>query len=193
MTIRRATNDEAEPLAALMGDAFMDDPVSGWVFESEHDRRRLHADFFRPFVDQALGEGIAHTSHDRAGVALWLPVDGDADKLAWTLEEAIGPEYFKRFSVLDSLLADHHPRGRDHAYLAFIAVRPGQQCTGVGTALLRHRFAELDPASVPAYLEASTERSAALYARLGFRRLPSTLDLPEGPSLYPMWREPLNR
>jgi ribosomal protein S18 acetylase RimI-like enzyme len=183
-------------LAELMGAAFQDDPISGWLFETEDDRRKLQPGFFRPFVDLALADGIVYTTADHAGVTLWLTVDatpdGDAedDGVAAAIEEAIGPEYFKRFAVLDGLMADHHPHNRDHAYLPFIAVHPARQGTGVGTALLRHRFAELDATHTPAYLEASSGRSAALYARLGFQRLPFTLDLPDGPSLYPMWRAP---
>ncbi|MGC9670652.1 GNAT family N-acetyltransferase [Planosporangium sp. 12N6] len=193
--IRPAAPDDAPALADLLGAAFMDDPVSRWIFESDDDRRRLNAAFFRPFVDGILATGVIHVADDHAGAALWLPVDVDAapdgdDGLAEAIEQAIGPEYAKRFAVLDGLMSDAHPHDRDHAYLPFIAVRPDRQGTGVGTALLRHRFAELDPAGAPAYLEASSERSAELYARLGFRRLDYTLDLPDGPSLYPMWREP---
>jgi hypothetical protein len=32
-----------------------------------------------------------------------------------------------------------------------------------------------------------------LYRRHGFVELDHTIDLPEGPSLYPMWREPMPR
>ncbi|NJC71641.1 GNAT family N-acetyltransferase [Planosporangium thailandense] len=198
ISIRRATRDDAEELAALLGAAFMDDPVSGWIFESEADRRRLHPGFFRPFVDLVLAAGLGHVAGDDEGTALWLPIDVRADApsgdpLDAAVEKAIGPEYFSRFSVLDGLMADHHPHHRDHAYLPLIGVRPDRQGTGVGTALLRHHLAVLDSAGTPAYLEASSERNAALYARHGFRRMPFTLDLPDGPSLYPMWREPAAR
>lgn len=195
LRIRPATSDDAGELSALLGAAFMDDPVSGWIFEDETDRRRLHPDFFRPFVDLILAAGLVHVAGEHTGTTLWLPIDvstdpPSGDPLSPAIEKAIGPEYSARFAVLDGLMADHHPHDRDHAYLPFIAVRPDRQGMGIGTALLRHHLTALDRAGTPAYLEASSPRNAALYARLGFQRMPFTLDLPDGPSLYPMWREP---
>jgi RimJ/RimL family protein N-acetyltransferase len=42
---------------------------------------------------------------------------------------------------------------------------------------------------MPAYLEASTERSAALYERLGFVHLGKRC-VPDGPRFWPMRRPP---
>ena len=69
-------------------------------------------------------------------------------------------------------------------------MRPEHHGQGIGSALLRGKLRELDQAGSAAYLEASSLRNAALYERLGFERRPVTLDLPDGPSLYPMWRKP---
>lgn len=50
--------------------------------------------------------------------------------------------------------------------------------------------AELMPAGIPAYLEASTPRNAALYARHGYLPQPNApFYLPgDGPPMIPMWR-----
>jgi hypothetical protein len=77
-----------------------------------------------------------------------------------------------------------------HAYLPFVAVRPDRQGRGVGAALLEYQLRRLDTARLPAYLEASSPRSLHLYQRLGFTTLPTTIDLPGGPRLQPMWRDP---
>ena len=66
------------------------------------------------------------------------------------------------------MMAKVHPH-EPHHYLAFLAVRPGRQGHGLGTALLRDRLRRLDAAGAPAYLEASEPRSRALYVREGFR------------------------
>ena len=67
---------------------------------------------------------------------------------------------------------------------------PAWQGKGLGTALLRDRFRHLDVVGLPAYLESSSPRSAALYEREGFRRT-APFSLPDnGPSLFPMWRAP---
>ena len=47
----------------------------------------------------------------------------------------------------------------------------------------------LDRDRVPAYLEASCERNRELYLRHGFE-LRAELTLPEGPTLWLMWRDP---
>jgi len=83
-----------------------------------------------------------------------------------------------------------HPHAPGHAYLPFVAVRPQRQGRGIGAALLRHRLAALDAAGTPAYLEASSVRSRRLYERIGFTRLPTRIELPDGPDMYPMWRAP---
>ncbi len=193
--VRRATAADAEAVTHVLATAFMKDPVSCWIFPDQTDRARLHPRFFRPFVDLALEAGEVHVAGDVAGVSLWLPVDpsapaDDDGELAATMEAGIGPEYTKRFAVLDELMTVNHPGDRDHAYLPFIAVDPARHSTGFGTALLRHRLAQLDAAGVPAYLEASHPRNQALYARLGFQPMPNTVDLPDGPRLQPMWRDP---
>lgn len=47
------------------------------------------------------------------------------------------------------------------------------------------RLAECDAAGLPAYLEASSPRNISLYARHG-----SPIRWPDGPELFPLWREP---
>ncbi|MER7168622.1 GNAT family N-acetyltransferase [Micromonospora sp. NPDC000207] len=192
--VRAATPADLDEAGRLLAVAFMPDPVSRWIFPDPAERARLHPAFFRPFLEAVLDGGALHVAGDTVGAALWLPVDGhgpaeDDDGLALRLEAAIGPEHTKRFAVLDDLMSADHPT-RPHSYLPFIAVHPDHQGTGVGRALLEHHLRLLDAEGTPAYLEASTPRSISLYARHGFRRTAGTLDLPEGPSLYPMWRDP---
>lgn len=191
-TVRRASNDDSAVVSQILAEAFMRDPVSTWIFPEYAHREQVHPAFFAPFVALALRTGEVYLAGDGAGATLWLPLDGgqEADEGSEFdgLEAAIGAEATKRFGVLDELMAANHP-GEPHWYLPFIAVRPEHHGTGVGTALLRHKLAALDQDGSPAYLEASSPRNAALYERLGFRRRPATLDLPDGPSLYPMWRD----
>ena len=83
-----------------------------------------------------------------------------------------------------------HPRKPPHWYLVFMGVVPEWQGRGLGTALMLPGLQALDAASMPAYLEASTPRSRALYARNGFA-VTGEFKLPSGgPPLWQMWREP---
>ncbi|MEU4595036.1 GNAT family N-acetyltransferase [Micromonospora aurantiaca (nom. illeg.)] len=191
--IRRASTADAAVVTAILAEAFMRDPVSGWVFPADDHRARVHPAFFGPFVALALRTGEVHVAGDGLGATLWLPTgeghDADEGDEFDEMEAAIGAEAMKRFGVLDEMMSARHP-AEPHWYLPFIAVHPDHHGKGVGSALLRNKLAELDQAGTAAYLEASSPRNAALYERLGFRRRPVTLDLPEGPSLYPMWRDP---
>ncbi|MEV0157667.1 GNAT family N-acetyltransferase [Micromonospora sp. NPDC050686] len=194
--IRRASRDDATVVATLLGAAFMADPISGWIFPDERHRAAVHPAFFGEFVQLALDGGEVWLADDGAGATLWLPVldsghddDGDGADLYRALEAGVGADAMKRFAVLDELMTANHP-GEPHWYLPFVGVHPDHHGTGVGSALMGHQLTRLDAEGHAAYLEASNLRNAALYERLGFRRRPVTLDLPDGPTLYPMWRDP---
>jgi hypothetical protein len=47
-----------------------------------------------------------------------------------------------------------------------------------------------DRDSAPVYLEATSDRNRALYERHGFRAH-GDIRLPDGPSLWRMWRDPV--
>ncbi len=55
-----------------------------------------------------------------------------------------------------------------HHYLPYIGVAPEAQGRGLGSALMRPILDRCDEERLPAYLEATSERNAALYERLGF-------------------------
>jgi ribosomal protein S18 acetylase RimI-like enzyme len=76
-----------------------------------------------------------------------------------------------------------HPRF-DHWYLYVIGALPAARGSGAGGALLAHGLDRVDRAGLPAYLEASTERSAGLYRRHGF----VTLGPVPGDGGTAMWR-----
>ncbi|MFF2522553.1 GNAT family N-acetyltransferase [Streptomyces liangshanensis] len=194
VSIVRADGADAEEVTSVLATGFHDDPVSCWIFPDDADRARLHPDFFRPFVELALAEGSVWTTADRAAVALWLPVDvtahDEGPDLRALYEPILGAYHADRIGAFDVRSTANHPAHTDHQYLPFVAVLPDRVGEGLGTALLTDRLDDLDRQGVPSFLEASNERSAKLYARLGYAHLDVTTDLPGGPSLYPMWRDP---
>ena len=71
-----------------------------------------------------------------------------------------------------------------------MGVDPQWQGRGLGSKLMRPALETLDAQGMPAYLEASTPRSRALYERHGFT-VTGEFNLPSGgPTLWQMWREP---
>jgi ribosomal protein S18 acetylase RimI-like enzyme len=195
--VRRAGTDDAQDIVEILSSGFELDPPLLWILADPAERRALTPRFFEPFVDLVLAEGQAHITEDRTGAALWLDVDTSAEPVddqgafreAFT--KALGDENARRFFVLDELFTANHPSHESHAYLLFAGVRRENQEAGIGSVLLAHHLAELDRTERPAYLEASSARNAALYRRLGFTSVNEGLSLPDGPTLYPMWRRPL--
>ena len=76
-----------------------------------------------------------------------------------------------------------------HWYLASIGTLPEFFGKGRGTKLLEKMTQHLDTVGLPAYLEASSTKNAALYSRHGFE-ITQELNLMDAPTLYAMWREP---
>jgi ribosomal protein S18 acetylase RimI-like enzyme len=193
VAIRRAGEDDREAVVRLLDEAFQNDPVSRWVFPDAEDRRRTHPLLMGAFLDAVLADGYVDVTEDGSACALWLSMpagageedeDGPAE-----LREAVDPGN-ERVELVGRLTGEVHPADRAHEYLWMIAVAPGRQAEGLGTALIQHVLERCDREGVPAYLEASNARSRALYERLGFAFTGRTVDLPSGPPMWPMWREP---
>jgi ribosomal protein S18 acetylase RimI-like enzyme len=81
-----------------------------------------------------------------------------------------------------------HPRGA-HYYFSNIGVAPEAQGRGLGSKLMCPTLDRCDKEGLPAYLEASSERNAALYERLGFQ-CTEVLRFAGSPPLRLMMRPP---
>ncbi|HUY46331.1 MAG TPA: GNAT family N-acetyltransferase [Streptosporangiaceae bacterium] len=190
-----ADRADAGRLSQVIADAFFDLPQSRWLIPDEAARRDILPGYFQIYVDHALDAGIAHTTTGRTAVALWLPAGqhGPAQPAGYTerLAAATSP-WTGAFLAFDDTLDAHHPAGAAHHHLAVLAVQPGHQGEGIGSALLRAYHQVIDRgAGAPAYLEAAAPRSRDLYRRHGYVMRPaSPFYLPDGPAMWPMWREP---
>ncbi|WP_328905780.1 GNAT family N-acetyltransferase [Streptomyces sp. NBC_00234] len=191
--IRQADERDRDQVVRILDEAFHDDPVSSWVFPEEEHRRAVHGRFLGVFVDVALDEGRIDLLEDGTAAALWLPVPAGApeeeDPTPALMRETADPDN-ERAELVGRLTGAVHPHDRAHEYLLMIGVSPERQGEGLGAALIDGVLERCDREGVPAYLEASSERSRGLYERLGFTFMGRTVDLPDGPSMWPMWREP---
>jgi GNAT superfamily N-acetyltransferase len=207
--IRRAGEADREAVVGLLDAGFFHDPVSSWVFPEEEYRRRTHKVLMGAFLDMALRDGYVDMTEDASAAALWLPVDGGHEAAgpsassepsvseqdgtggddAVAFREAVDPAN-ERIEQIARITGEAHPSHASHDYLMLIAVAPGLTGRGLGTALLTTALDRLDRVSRPAYLEASSSRSRALYERLGFRPTGTRIQLPGGPPMHPLWRPP---
>lgn len=184
---------DRDMLSELIAEAFFDIPPTRWLIENETARRQVLPNYFRIFVEHGLDQGVVFTTPDWAGAAVWLPVgleppkppDGYHERLA-----AVTKGWTSRFITFDAALHARYPAGRQHHHLALLAVRPERQGRGIGSALLEVHHRYLDAAGLPAYLEASSRDSRRLYLRHGYVDRKPVIQLPDGPRMLPMWREP---
>jgi ribosomal protein S18 acetylase RimI-like enzyme len=185
---RPVTAAEVPFAAATLAAAFHDDPIFAWWIPDARRRREILPGFFRVVVEGGLQAGAVHTTHDFASVAVWNAPGAEDDEEAVDAIARIADEHVERLFVILEGMAEAHP-AQEHFYLFFLATRPDRQSRGLGSAAMRPVLESCDAGATPAYLEATTERNAELYRRHGFEVV-GEIALPDGPSLWPMWREP---
>ncbi|WP_051325715.1 GNAT family N-acetyltransferase [Glycomyces tenuis] len=188
------------PVADRVAAAFNTLDVAEWLVPDDPaERHRIMAGQFEMLIGPALdGHGHVDAGVDLdgglVGVAVWLdftradfPSPPFYDE---RLAELCG-EHLPRFQALDEAFGRHHPdpSAEPHLHLAFCAVDPAHQRKGLGALLLQQGLARLDKSGAAAYLEAANKPLTDWYGRHGFEGR-GELVLPEGPSMYPMWRAP---
>jgi GNAT superfamily N-acetyltransferase len=191
--IVRADQADQEALAQVIAAAFCDLAPSHWLVANPAERRKIFPAYFALLVEQALAEGLVHTTADRDSAALWLPGGPDASDESGDYDArpaAVIGERADRFRTFEAALASRHPADLVHMHLAILAVRPDRQGKGIGTALLNAYHQVLDQNGLPAYLEASDLRTRRLYLRHGYGDHGPPLALPKGPMMHPMVRPP---
>jgi GNAT superfamily N-acetyltransferase len=193
-TVIQADTADVDTLGQVIADAFHDLAPSRWLIPDDVGRRKIFPGYFRLFVEHALANGVVHTTPARTAVALWLPVREHGQDLPANYEQRLAAAtdpWTYMFRALDAALDRHHPVGVAHHYLALLAVRPDRQGQGIGTALLDAYHARLDhDLGMPAYLEASDQRTRRIYLAHGYADHGPAIRLPGGPVMHPMWRQP---
>lgn len=189
--VRQADDADHQTVLDVLTEAFMNDPVACWLFPEVEDRRRLQPHFYRPLLTHPTAEAYLAGRH--GGASVWITL---AARQAPYEDSTNAPEASPfgkngpRLRALGQALAERHPDHEPHLYLPCIGVVSEGQGTGLGSAMLRHRLVRADTDGLPAYLEASSPRSRALYLRYGFEDLGEPLHVENSPLLWPMWRQP---
>lgn len=189
--VRTAAADAVPTVAAVLADAFINDPVYTWMLPGTlRVKPRLRTVFAAEMEQYVLPNGgTVWTTSDYDGAVCELPPGGwempksmtGKDALNWL--RAFGTRLLLAGRVQRAMEARHLME--PHFYLRIVGVRTALQGKGVGSALMQPTLERADSAGLPAYIEASTERSAALYERLGFVHI-DVLELPDGGP--PVWR-----
>ncbi|MEO3888341.1 GNAT family N-acetyltransferase [Nonomuraea sp. B5E05] len=191
-SVRRAGDADQQRVLDVLTEAFMNDPLACWLFPDAGGRGRLQAYFYRPMLTHPTAE--AYLAGGSAGASVWqtpaagrTPHEENPDAVG---QNAVLGESGARLRALGQALAPRHPQHEAHLYLPCMGVISGRQGAGLGSAMLRHRLERADADGLPAYLEASSPRSRALYQRHGFEDRGEPVRVADSPLLWPMWRQP---
>jgi GNAT superfamily N-acetyltransferase len=187
-----ATPADVRPLARALAAAFEDDPIFAWLLPDRgHRRDRLLRFFALELEAVVLPAGSIWMPADASGACLELPPG------RWRMPlrtQALHARHFAavfgrslpRALITITQMERRHLR-EPHVYVPYIGVAPAAQGAGLGTTLLRKTLERADAETLPTYLEATSERNAALYGRLGFEHLGAFTVL-GSPPLWPMRR-----
>lgn len=183
-------------LAALLGRAFADDPMIRWPFPADGDdaAERRSTEMFR-IVDERFAEaGWLWEAGDAAGVALWIPPDGDARYLEIEQDtrdaiDALTDDEGVRYRAFWDWIEDHFP-DEPNWYLDHLAVAPQHRGKGFGRALIQLGLGFARRDGVPAFLETARQENVGYYVRLGFAVVVEEAAPGGGPPLWFMRFDP---
>ena len=194
VAIRDAHQSELPQVAEIFAVGFAADPVWGdWTFPDKEQRVPLLREFWWPYVVAAKKYDGVIVTDDLSAVALWVP-PGVAE--LDDEDEAVAEEMLPRVvgSRADLINAGWEAFGKSrpeqpHWYLSLLATAPDSRGHGVGMGLVAAHLERVDDERLPAYLESTNPVNIDRYQRAGFK-LDGFFDLPEGPRVDRMWREP---
>jgi GNAT superfamily N-acetyltransferase len=178
-------------VAALLARAFYDDPALGWIFPRDRKRLGQAERFWSIRIRYMAPQEEVYVTDDLTGAAVWTLPDRWHVSLRETGELARMMLNRRLPTLVHGLLRleTAHPQAPPHFYLAVLGTDPPSQGQGIGTALMHPVLELCDREGLPAYLESSKERNIDFYARFGFR-VKEEVQLPGGPKMWPMWRDP---
>lgn len=190
-TVRTAGSADQERVCATLARAFFDDPMLCFVLPDEATRVAKMPRVFRFLFKLAVPLGACHVTSGYEAATIWRP-PGKWHVSLWDyivngpeLLSVLGTNTLKVLGAMD-LLEKDHPK-QPHWYLQTIGTDPDKQGKGFASLIMRHQLAVADAQGLPCYLESSKTSNIPIYQSFGFE-LTGEITLPNGPTLYPMWR-----
>jgi ribosomal protein S18 acetylase RimI-like enzyme len=192
VTARPATWADADAIADTLAKAFLDDPLICFLLKDEASRPEKMPKLFKLLFKLGLPHDACDVTTGYEAAALWRPpsawhipiwqyfTNGAAFMDVFTLGGGL-----QVMGVMD-MIEKRHPH-EPHYYLQAIGTDPAKQGKGYGGVVIRRHIAVADAAAMPCYLESSKETNIPIYKSFGFE-VTGEIALPNGPTIWPMWR-----
>ena len=194
--IRLARQEDIHQLSLILALAFHHDSVYRWLFPNDSNRARKCQRLFAVFLNGLIAQGTVFITERKEGVALW--VSPRQIRSGWIRQAKQGVQIFSilglglfrgiQWWLKIELKHPHYP----HWYLFLIGVAPEHQGKGIGLALLQPMLEKCDIERLPIYVDTGNNENVSFYQRRGFEII-REVDLPDGPTVFQMVREPAER
>ena len=190
-TVRPAEKRDAEPLAATLARAFLDDPLTSHLVSDPAARVAALPRMFKLLLKLGLPYGACYVTSGYEAATLWRP-PGLWHVTLWQyisnapeLLGIFGTGVLKVMNTMDKVEKVHPTQ--THWYLQTIGTDPAMQGKGFGSLIMRDQLARADKTRIPCYLESSKDTNIPIYKSFGFE-VTGEIRIPNGPTLWPMWR-----
>jgi ribosomal protein S18 acetylase RimI-like enzyme len=193
LAVSPAGADRLSALAAVFGQAFVDEPMMRWPMGEVQDPVECFTSCFAVFLEVALDLGLVAEAGDASGAAAWIPPDRFE---SWTdhpwnqsrihaLTDDGGHRYDEFWRWIESR-SPSEPLWQ----LDSIAVDPRLQGQGIGGALILDGQTRARAHGMGAFLSTGTERNVSIYGRYGFRVIDDAMAPNAGPRIWFMRWDP---
>lgn len=191
-TARPAVWADADAIAATLARAFHDDPLMCFLLPDAAAQPQKMPRLFKLLFRLGLPHGCCDVTTGCEAVALWRPPgkwEIPAYQYILNAGDFLGIFGFsgaRRVSATMETIERRHPHD-PHYYLQVLGTDTLKQGKGYGGVAIRRQLAAADAARMPCYLESSKDTNIPIYKSFGFE-VTGEINLPDGPTLWPMWR-----
>lgn len=180
--ITQATADRLPALSALLGRAFVDEPMMRWPFGVQGDIEERFVRCFEYFLEPLIERGTVWEAGTALGAAAWV-APGEMDvwrdaQVNETRMHALTEDGGRRYDAFWAWVDAKVP-AEPLWFLDSVGVDRPARGQGIGAALVRLGLKRARADGVDAFLETGTARNVPFYEHLGFRVVEAA-DSPEG-------------
>ena len=183
MEITRASEERLAVLSALLGRAFVVEPMVRWSVGDHGDAAARFVRYFECFSEWLVRRGMLWEAGPARGAAIWIPADASeayseaievSRERVHALTDDGGPRYDAFWDWVEARVPDEPVW-----HLDSLAVDARWRGQGIGAALIELGLRLARENDAAAFLETGNPRNVAYYERFGFRTVDDA-DSPDG-------------